>query len=173
VQGRYVDFAQVTADSLDFALEALGIGDDAPRSRLLDLYTRLNPWPDAAETLRRLRAAGFATGILSNGSPDMLAPTVRHAGLADLLDAVLSVDALGIYKPAPAVYQMAVDRFGVPAAAICFVSANGWDAAGAAAFGLRVVWCNRTGQPAERLPGVPNAVIGSLAELPRLLGAAS
>ena len=120
--------------------------------------------------LDRLRRAGLPTAILSNGSPAMLAAAVTGANLDGLLDAVLSVEQAGVYKPHPKVYQLAVDRLGVPAAAIAFQSSNAWDAYAASAFGMKVVWCNRYGQKRERLPGAPDAEIASLAELPALLG---
>jgi 2-haloacid dehalogenase len=171
LMGRHADFRQVTADGLDFALASLGIDDPPLRRRLLDLYERLDAYPEARETLARLRAGGRKLAILSNGSPPMLEAAVHSAGLADLLDAVLSVESVGIYKPAPVVYELAPRRLGVAPAEIAFVSSNGWDVHGASAFGFRVAWCNRSGQPAERLPGRPDAEIRSLAELPALLGA--
>ncbi|MBP0447673.1 haloacid dehalogenase type II [Roseomonas sp. SSH11] len=169
LQDHYVDFWQVTGDSLDFALETLGLADPELREQLMGLYRRLQPFPEVPEVLRQLREAGFVTAILSNGSPDMLGSAVQSAGIGAHLDAVLSVDELGIYKPHPRVYQLAVDRLGVPAEAIAFQSSNGWDAHAAAAFGMRVVWCNRYGQRRERLPGIPVREVRSLAELPALL----
>ena len=107
----------------------------------------------------------MTTAILSNGSPQMLDAAVRNAGLDSVLDAIISVEEVGVYKPHPRVYQRAVDRLGLPAASISFQSSNAWDAYAASAFGMRVVWCNRYGQRPERLPGNPDAVIGSLSEL--------
>jgi len=170
VQGRHEDFWQVTGDALDFALEALEIDDPALRQRLMRLYLTLAPFPDAADALHQLRSAGMAMAILSNGSPAMLTPLVANAGIGDLLDAVISVEEAGIYKPHPKVYQLAVDRLGVAAGDIAFLSSNGWDAYAASAFGMRAIWCNRYGQPKERLPGAPECQIRSLAELPELLG---
>jgi 2-haloacid dehalogenase len=170
LEQRHADFWQVTADALDFSLETLEISDRALRDRLLDLYLRLEPFPEVHDVLRALRAAGFKTAILSNGTSTMLAAAVAHAKLDGLLDAVLSIDAVGVYKPHSDVYRLATDRFGVTPAAVAFQSANAWDAWGAAAFGLRVVWCNRYAQRAERLPGAPDRVVASLAELPALLG---
>ena len=121
----------------------------------MNLYLTLDAFPDVPETLRRLKAAGKRTAILSNGTPDMLRAVVDAAQIAPLLDAVLSVEAVGVFKTHPKVYQLALDRLGLPAGAICFVSSNGWDAYAASAFGMRVVWCNRYGQRAERLPGNP------------------
>jgi len=121
--------------------------------------------------LQRLKAAGLKTAILSNGSPVMLDEVVNKAGIAEFLDAVLSVEAVGVYKPHPSVYQLVVDRLAVPAGAISFQSSNAWDAYAASAFGMRVVWCNRYGQRPERLPGKPDREVASLAELPALVGA--
>jgi 2-haloacid dehalogenase len=171
LEQRHADFWQVTADALDFALETLDISDRALRDRLLNLYLRLAPFPEVHDVLRTLRASGFKTAILSNGSNAMLASAITHAKLDGLLDAVLSVDAVGVYKPHPDVYRLATERFGVAATEVSFQSANAWDAWGAAAFGLRVVWCNRYAQRAERLPGGPERVVTSLAELPALLEA--
>ncbi|ABC83577.1 haloacid dehalogenase type II [Anaeromyxobacter dehalogenans] len=168
--GRHADFWQVTGDALDFALEALGLAGPGLRDGLMDAYRRLAAYPEARDALTRLRGAGVRLAVLSNGAPAMLASAAESAGLAGLLEQVLSVEDVGVYKPHPAVYRLAVDRLGVPAPEILFVSSNGWDAFGAKAFGLQVAWCNRAGQPAERLPAAPDAEIRSLAELPPLLG---
>jgi 2-haloacid dehalogenase len=170
LQQRHADFWQVTGDALDHALDTLGLASPRLRDRLLNLYLGLETFPEVPEVLRELKSRGFVTAILSNGTPPMLAAAVRSAGLADLLDAVLSVEEVGVYKPHPSVYRLAVDRLGVAAPQIAFQSSNAWDAYAASAFGMRVVWCNRYGQREERLPGKPDAVIRSLAELPALLG---
>jgi len=171
LQGRHADFWQVTGDALDFALETLNIEKPGLRDRLMTLYLTLETFPEVAATLQRLKRAGLQTAILSNGSPKMLDAAVNGNGLQDLLDRVLSVEAVGVYKPHPKVYQLAVDRLGVPASAISFQSSNAWDAYAAAAFGMRVVWCNRYGQRRERLPGNPDREIRTLSELPESLGA--
>ena len=172
LQGRHADFWQVTGDALDFALETLGITAGPMRERLMTLYLTLDAFPEVPEVLRRLRRAGLRTAILSNGSPRMLDAAVRGAGLDGLLDAVLSVEEVGVYKPHPKVYQLAVDRLGVEPGAISFQSSNAWDAHAASAFGMKVVWCNRYGQRRERLPGAPDREVRTLAELPALVGAA-
>jgi 2-haloacid dehalogenase len=169
LQGRHADFWQVTGDALDFALDTLSISDPEVRAELMSLYRSLSAFPDALEALRSLKRAGFATAILSNGSPGMLADAVANAGLGELLDHVLSVEEVGVFKPHPSVYRLACDRLQLPAAAISFQSCNAWDAYAASAFGMRVVWCNRYSQRPERLPGAPDREIGSLAELPGLV----
>jgi 2-haloacid dehalogenase len=171
LMSRHADFWQVTGDALDFALETFGVSDAALRTRLMSLYERLDAYPDARETLARLRAAGLRTAILSNGSPRMLAVAVESAGLSGLLDMVLSVEEAGVYKPHPSVYRLAMQRLALDARDILFVSANGWDAHGARTFGMRVAWCNRAAQPPERIPEPPDIEVRSLAELPALLGA--
>jgi 2-haloacid dehalogenase len=171
-QGRHADFWQVTGDALDFSLETLGIDRPDLRERLMTLYLTLDPFPEVEDLLSRLKAAGMRTAILSNGSPKMLDAIVKSAKLAPFLDAVLSVEEVGVFKPHPRVYQLAVDRLGVPASEILFLSSNAWDAYAASAFGMKVVWCNRYRQHPERLPGIPDLEIQSLAELPTLTGGA-
>lgn len=170
LMGRHADFWAVTGDALDYSLEALRISEPGLRARLIDSYGRLGPYPDVEETLRRIRGAGLKTAILSNGAPRMLASAVKSARLDGLLDLVLSVEEVGVYKPHPSVYRLACDRLGVWPAEIVFVTANGWDAWGAKASGLRVAWCNRAGQPRERLGEGPDAEMGSLADLAAVLG---
>ncbi len=167
---EYVEFWQVTGDGLDYAMAALGIEDDALRQRLMDIYMRLDAYPEVKDVLSALKAGGIKTAVLSNGSPEMLSSAVDNAGIADLLDDVFSVDSIGVYKPHPSVYQMAVDGLGVDAARICFMSSNAWDAAAGANFGYRVVWVNRFGQPQERIPGEPEHEVKTLEALPPLLG---
>ncbi|MFW5833404.1 MAG: haloacid dehalogenase type II [Pseudomonadota bacterium] len=170
LMGQHRDFLQITADALDFALEHHRVDDPDVRQRLLDAYSTLDVYPEVPATLQALRAAGLRTAILSNGSPTMLEAAVRHGRLSAGLDAVLSVEAVGIFKPAPEVYRLATDLLEVPAASVCFCSANGWDVHGAASFGFRVVWVDRLGQVDERLPGCPEAVVPGLDGLLPVLG---
>ncbi|HEX5804375.1 MAG TPA: haloacid dehalogenase type II [Azospira sp.] len=171
--GHHADFAQVTAEALDFALASLRIDAGAGlRERLLASYLRIAPYAEVPDTLRQLKAAGWRLAILSNGSPPMLAAAVANAGLDGLFEAVLSVEEVGVFKPHPAVYRLAGERLGLPPEKICFLSANGWDAFSAKAFGFRVLWCNRFGQPPERIPARPDGEIPDLAALPARLAAA-
>ena len=162
------DFAAVTAKALDFALAALGItlasGD---RSRLQGAYLTLAPFADVTAALARL--APRPRWILSNGTLAMLEPLVKSTGLDAHLDGVLSVDAAGVYKPSPRVYQLAVDRLRLPPARIGFVSSNGWDAIGAKAFGFTSFWINRASAPVDRHGPEPDRIISTLADLPPLL----
>ena len=170
LQARHADFWQVTGDALDFALESLGLSDRGLRDRLMESYRTLDAFPEVPEVLQRLKRQGIQTAILSNGSPEMLEAAISNARIAPFLDAVLSVEEVGVYKPHPKVYQLAVDRLGVEPQRIWFQSSNAWDAWAASAFGMRVVWCNRYGQRAERLPGLPDYQVRSLMELPFLAG---
>ncbi len=172
LQGRYADFQAVTADALDFALESLALDAPGLGAKLMALYLELEPFPEVPGILSELSRRGFQTAILSNGTPAMLEALVSRAGLAGAFDAVLSVDAVGVFKTHPRVYQYALDTLGLPARAVAFQSSNGWDAYAASDFGMRVVWCNRYGQRRERLPGAPDFEVRTLAELPDLLPAA-
>jgi 2-haloacid dehalogenase len=170
LMGRHKDFWQVTGDALDFAMNSLGIRDAVLRDRLMSLYRILDVFSEVPATLGQLKSAGLKTAILSNGSPDMLSSAAKGTGITHLLDAVLSVEEVGIYKPHPSVYKISVESLSLPARAICFISANAWDAHGASSFGLKVIWCNRYGQGQEFLPGAADVEVSTLAELPGILG---
>jgi len=170
LMGVHADFWQVTGEALDFALAAVEIDNPALRDRLMALYRELDAFAEVPETLRQLKNGKMKTAILSNGSPDMLDAAVAANNLGDLLDDIQSVEDIGIFKPDPRVYQLSVDRLGVAKENICFMSSNGWDAAGAASFGFKVVWVNRYRQPVENLPARPDLVIETLAPLPEILG---
>lgn len=167
---RHADFAQVTADALDYSLAALSLTDDGMRVRLLAAYDRLAAYPEVPAMLAALKRHGMRTAVLSNGSPSMLEQGLAAAGIAAHLDVVLSVEQVGVFKPAPEVYHLASSTLGLAASEIAFLSANGWDVHGAAAFGFAAVWVNRAGSPDERLPGTAVATMPSLAPLPDLLG---
>ena len=170
MQGLHADFWQVTGDALDWTLETLQLSDPALRERLMRLYLELATFPEVPRVLADLKRQGYRTAILSNGSPMMLASIVDRADLRGVLDHVISVEEVGVFKPARAVYQHCVDVMGVPSAEMAFMSSNSWDAWAASAFGMRVFWCNRYGQRPERLPGKPDAEMRSLAELTGLIG---
>ncbi len=170
--GCYEDFERLTEDTLDYAMETFGLQDDELRRQLLAAYFTLEAFAEVPGVLRQLATAGMKLAILSNGTPAMLDAAVSTAGLDGLFDECLSVHELQVYKPDPRVYQLAVDRLGVKAGEICFQSSNSWDAHAAADFGMRVAWVNRYNQVRDRLPAAPAAELGSLAELPSLLGLA-
>jgi 2-haloacid dehalogenase len=166
LMGRYAPFSKVTRDALDYACEALKLKvDDGMKSDLMGAYLRLDPYPDAAPTLERLKSAKKA--ILTNGSPDMIEPLVKHSGFQ--FDAVLSVDEAKVFKTAPAAYAVAASRFKEEPQGMGFVTSNCWDALGAKSFGFRVYWINRLGAPVDGLGFRPDAVLKSLGELPEVL----
>jgi 2-haloacid dehalogenase len=168
---HWVDFRAVTSETLDYALARFGLAPDpATRSTLLAAWETPCPYPEAAAVLAALRPR--ARAILSNGSAAMLAAAVEAAGLAPHLDAVLSADAAGVFKPHPRVYGLGTAHFGVRPDEVCFVSANAWDAVGAGVFGFRAVWINRLGWPPDPHGPPPVATIGSLTALPGLVGSA-
>jgi len=168
VTGEHTDFWHVTQDGLDWAMEALGLSDAALRERLLALYWELAAYPEVPDMLNTLKATGYNTAILSNGSPEMLTGAVESAGLEGLLDDVLSVEKVGVFKPNPRVYDMVTTRFISPRDEVLFVSSNGWDAAAASAYGFQTVWVNRAGLPMDRLPGTPQHVCADLTDIPAL-----
>ena len=146
--GRHIPFREATRQGLLYALAVCGC-DERQAPRILDEYTRLATYPEVAEVLSGLKAHGARLAVLSNGDPDMLDALARHAGLRDIFEALISVSAAGTFKPAPAVYKLCTDQFGVGPALVTFLSSNRWDIAGAAAFGFRAVWVNRSGAPDE------------------------
>ncbi|MEM9146781.1 MAG: haloacid dehalogenase type II [Pseudomonadota bacterium] len=166
--GIHTDFWQVTQNGLDFALEATGLADDALRARLLQLYWELSAFPEVPETLDRLRADGRNTAILSNASPGMLTAAVRSAGLDSRLDAWLSAESVGVFKPDFANYALVTEHFGVARRAVLFVSSNGWDAWAATAFGFHTVWVNRKGEPTDRLTTPPDHILQDLTAVPEI-----
>jgi 2-haloacid dehalogenase len=164
LMGRYEDLWAVTEAALHWALGRLGIrAGEAEIARLMEAYLSLATYPEVPDALAAM--AGTPLGILSNGSPKMLAAAVRSSGLEGRLAHVLSVDAVRTYKPSPAVYELGTRAFGLPPSDILFVSSNGWDVAGAKAFGYRVCWCNRLGAPTENLGVTPDLEVPCLDEI--------
>ncbi len=166
--GQYADFWVLTERALDYAFARVPSVDRALRPRLLDAYRRLDAFPDAREALTALKAQGVRLAILSNGSPPMLHAAVEESGLDGLLDAVLSVDQVRLYKPRPEVYALVTARFGIAAESVVFVSSNRWDVMGAAAFGFRPIWINRTHGPDEYPEHAPVRIVADLSALPSL-----
>jgi 2-haloacid dehalogenase len=168
LMGRYEDFESVTRAALTYSCRSLELAlDDRGCQSLMEEYRHLSPYAEVSSTLQSLRGSKLA--ILSNGSPEMLQAVVRNAGFEPLLCAVLSVDPLRIFKPHPSVYQLAVDQLGVKREEIAFVSSNYWDASGAASFGLRTFWINRTGSQPDELGYAPRRLLKRLDELPQAL----
>jgi len=161
----YAPFTKVTSDALSYAMEAHGIDDAALHKELIDAYFTLSAYDDVAPCLDALQAKGFKTAILSNGSMDMLDAAVNSAGISDKLDAVLSVEEVGVNKPDPRVYQLTLDHFNITADQVCFVSNNAWDSHAGAHFGYQVARLNRYGALAEKLSGVPKFMMTDLSGL--------
>ena len=166
---QHKDFWQVTRDALDFVAVRHRFGDADVLARLMDAYRRLPAYPDAEGMLIAVREAGLRTAILSNGEPGMLADAVAAARLGPLLDAVLSVEDAGVFKPEPRVYALPGAALDLPVERMAFVSSNAWDAQAAAVAGYRVFWCNRAGQPDEYGLGASATMLQDLSVLPDLL----
>jgi 2-haloacid dehalogenase len=166
---QHRNFARITDDALAFVAERHGITDQNLLADLRAAYRSLDAYPEVPDLLRDLRDAGVATAILSNGEPHMLAEGVAAAGLTGLLDDVLSVESVGVFKPDPRVYQLAADRFAAAPGRIAFVSSNAWDAFGAHCFGFRVFWINRSRQPDEYGLRTRAHELHDLSALPALL----
>ncbi|MEQ3625878.1 MAG: haloacid dehalogenase type II [Celeribacter sp.] len=156
ITGAHSDFEQVTADALDYAMESLSVPDEnGLRARLMELYRTLDAHPEVPEMLRALQSLGMNVAILSNGSPAMLDAAARSAGIDALLDDILSVETVGVFKPAAQVYDMVGARFGCAPDQVLFASSNGWDAGCATGYGFATLWANRGGAPVDRLPWRP------------------
>jgi 2-haloacid dehalogenase len=164
--GSYVDFWTLTERALDYAFARVPSVDRALRPKLLEAYFKLDAFSDATAALSALKSRGLQVAILSNGSPPMLAAAAEASGLATSLDAVLSVDAIRVYKPRPEVYALVTDHFRIAPDEVVFVSSNRWDVMGAASFGFQAIWVNRGRMPDEYPDRPPRHTITSLAELP-------
>jgi len=168
LMGRYEDFWRITENGLMFACQSLGLAPSQEKiDHLMRAYLALDPFPDVPAALDAL--GGLPCSILSNGTPTMLSGVVRHARLEDRFQHVLSVDELRTYKPSPVVYQLAETRLGLGREQIGFVSSNGWDVAGAKAFGFRAFWLNRNNLPVEVLGVVPDRIVRSAMELTKVV----
>jgi len=160
ISGRYVDFSAITSDALRYTANAMHVElTAAQKDLLLGAYSRLTPWPDTANALRRLRAADVRVITLANFSPTMLRENAERAGLTPLFDALVSTDSNHTYKPDPRAYQLGVDRLKLDRRDILFAAFGGWDAAGAKSFGYPTVWVNRLKQPLEELDVSPDRTV--------------
>ena len=169
IMNEYIDFWQITKDALDFALEENQIKNEKLRQRLLDVYWNLSAYPEAHDVLTTLKANNIQTGILSNGSNQMLNSAVVSANLENYLDKIISIDGIEIYKPDPKVYQMVIDQFNCKIEEVLFISSNGWDIAGASKFGFTTLWVNRNLIPKDRLTFMPNKITNNLSTIPNIL----
>jgi 2-haloacid dehalogenase len=163
--GRYAEFWTLTERALDYALTRFPSVDKALRPKLLEAYFQLDAFPDARSALRALKAKGHKTGILSNGSPNMLKSAVDAAGVGADLDAVLSVDTLKMFKPRPEVYGLVTDHFRCKPAEVTFVSSNRWDVMASVSVGFHGLWINRGKMPDEYFDFPPERELNDLNEL--------
>ena len=169
IMHEYIDFWQITKDALDFALEENQIKNEKLRQRLLHVYWNLSAYPEAQDVLTTLKANNIQTGILSNGSNQMLNSAVVSANLENYLDKIISIDGIEIYKPDPKVYEMVLDQFNCKKEEVLFISSNGWDIAGASKFGFTTLWINRNLIPKDRLTFMPNKITNNLSTIPNIL----
>lgn len=170
VADDYKPFWEVTQDGLDFALEALDIDDPAMRETLLGLYQRLSAYPEVPAMLAELKKSGYSTAILSNGSDDMLNAAIDSAGIGNVLDASLSVEAVGVFKPHRKVYDLVGARMEVAPAEVAFFSSNCWDATHASAYGFQTIWVNRAGAPLDKIGSAPAHIVSDLTAAAALVG---
>ena len=170
ITGDHTDFWTVTCESLDWALEKSNLQNDGQlRTQLLGLYRELEVYPEVPSVLAELAKSSLPAVILSNGSPEMLQSAVDASGIGNYLDALLSVEDVGIFKPAASVYEMVPTRFDCQPDEVLFVSSNGWDAAAAKGFGFLTVWANRGNDPVDRFPWTPDFILSSLVKIPTLV----
>ncbi|MBS8227747.1 haloacid dehalogenase type II [Vannielia litorea] len=170
INQAHTDFWQVTGDALDYAMAEQKLTNPELRERLMALYFELSAYPEVPEMLAALKNAGYSTAILSNGSPDMLMGAVTSADIGALLDEVISVEDVGVFKPDRRVYDLVGTALDVAPNEVLFVSSNGWDAASAAGYGFQTAWVNRAGLPMDRLPWQPVHELTDLTTIPDLAG---
>jgi 2-haloacid dehalogenase len=166
IMGRHEDFDAMTGHGLRFAAGKHGVMlDAATQQRLVDAWQNVSAYPDTVSALTTLRERGVRCAVLTNGTPGTSAAAIANAGIADLLEVTLSVESAGVFKPDRRVYALVTDHYGVPPDQLMFVTSNGWDATGAAAFGMRVAWCNRSGATGETFGPPPEWTIDDLQAL--------
>jgi 2-haloacid dehalogenase len=166
---EYIDFWEITSNALDYAMEVLNIKNIKLRDQLLELYLKLEAYPEVKKVLEKLKDKKFRTGILSNGSKKMLDSAVKNAKIENLLDVVISVEECKIYKPSSKVYDLVEIKTDIHKDKVTFFSSNAWDMHAAANYGFKTIWVNRFQGKLERLPGKPNAIVKSLDNIDQLI----
>ena len=166
---EYIGFWEITSGALDYAMEVLDIHDKKLREQLLELYLKLEAYPEVKEILQKLKDKNFRTGILSNGSIQMLDSAVKNANIEDLLDVVISVEECKIYKPSSEVYDLVEKKTDIKKDNVTFFSSNAWDMHAAANYGFKTIWVNRFDGVLERLPGKPSAIVKTLNNIDELI----
>ena len=165
----YIDFWQITSDSLDYAMDTLNINNKNLRSNLLKLYLKLEAYSEVKGVLEKLKEEGFKTGILSNGSKKMLDSAVKNANISGLLDEVISVEECKVYKPSNKVYDLVEIKMGIKKEQVLFFSSNAWDMHAASNYGFNTIWVNRFNAKLERLPGKPLKIVNSLEKINKII----
>jgi len=166
---EYIDFWKITSDALDYAMETLGIENNELREELLNLYLKLEAYPEVKDLLKRLKQRGFKTGILSNGSMKMLNSAVNNANIREYLDEILSVEDCKIYKPSSKVYDLVKIKMQISKENVLFFSSNAWDMHAASNYGFKTIWVNRFNTKLERLPGKPIDIVRSLDKIDEII----
>ena len=166
---QYIDFWQITSDALDYAMETLDIENNELREELLNLYLKLEAYPEVKGLLKNLKQRGLKTGILSNGSMKMLNSAVDNANIRDVLDVILSVEECEIYKPSSEVYDLVKIKMQIDKENVLFFSSNAWDMHAASNYGFKTIWVNRFNGKLERLPGKPINIINSLDKIDEII----
>ena len=169
LMGKHADFDQITAAALDFSLSTLGIRNKELRNDLMGLFHKLEPFPEVSKILKELKSNELSVVILSNGTPHTLTVSLQQAKINFYFDEIYSIETVGKFKPHPDVYRIPCDGLGLEPKDIAFISANSWDIAGAANFGLKTIWVNRWGAKNEVLTFDPNFEIRDLTMLPELI----
>ena len=166
---EYIDFWQITSDALDYAMETLGIENNELREELLNLYLKLEAYPEVNDLLKKLKQRGLMTGILSNGSMKMLNSAVDNANIREYLDEILSVEECKIYKPSSKVYDLVKIKMQIGKENVLFFSSNAWDMHAASNYGFKTIWVNRFNAKLERLPGKPIDIVNSLNKIDEII----
>lgn len=166
---EYINFWNITEDALEYAMETLNIKNEDLKNKLLDLYLKLEAYPEVEKVLIQLKKEGYQTGILSNGSEEMLASAVKNAKLENLLDKVLSVEKCKVYKPSSKVYDLVEKEFKINKINCAFFSSNAWDMHAAAHYGFKTIWVNRFEGNLEKLPGKPYKIVQTLEKIVDIL----
>ena len=162
---EYINFWNITEDALEYAMETLNMKNEELKNKLLDLYLKLEAYPEVEKVLMQLKKEGYQTGILSNGSEEMLASAVKNAKLENLLDKVLSVEKCKVYKPSSKVYDLVEKEFKINKINCAFFSSNAWDMHAAAHYGFKTIWVNRFEGNLEKLPGKPYKIVQTLEKI--------
>jgi 2-haloacid dehalogenase len=171
---RYESFDELTSHALAYSANLHKVNlSDAYHKSLVEAWRFLHPYPDVLPALRSLREAGFTLGVLTNATPEAGCAALENGGLSELIDVSLSAGTIKTYKPDGRAYGLVTSHYGISAEEVVFVTSEGWDATGAAEFGMHVVWCNRSGAPPETLGAKPSGTIASLRELCAILAEAA